>query len=334
MDDNWPISQPFFDLNTEEASWQINDRPGQVHREDLIGWESRNHSGIKGRLVEVVHGYKDNDEDKPRTLIVFEWRFIPGINAHRIRNVKITVAFEAVGPRSGFCRGDRLSDWDPVPIDWAPRNLVRSHFSRNLEIEAVSTEVGAQVGYRSFAVVGANLGLTTTQVVEPINYRYITGTPTRVNKNAGSRNAMEWQFGENVQLKSGVQHEIRTAVLLQREGYDTGKFKLTVVAETNMWWPGRLIDKLYRTLRLRPTDGPAAFDPTVLPGSGTGKSDDEDVAARPTLRNWRNLDELDLEAELLKDWVVPSPHDTEVDEKAMEAENAVQSLAGGWQRGW
>ncbi|KAI1424163.1 hypothetical protein F5Y12DRAFT_464035 [Xylaria sp. FL1777] len=330
MDDDWPISQPFLDPNTEEAAWQINDKPGQVHREDLIGWEAKNHSGIKGRLVEVVHGYKNNDEGMPRTLIVFEWRLIPGINAERMRNVKITVAFQAIGTRSGIQPGESLSDWDPIPHAWAPNQTIRSFFSTATITETGNTEYGAQAGYDSYLTLNTKQTSGTTQVVERIDYRYITGAPTRVKKNAGSRNAMEWQFGENLQLKSGVQHEIRTAVLLRRQGFDMGKFNVTVVAETNMSRPGYMLDKLYRAVSLRPTDGPAAFDPTVLPGSSIGDKGDDDVAARPTTRDWQNLDGLDLEAELLKDWDVASMADLlKQKAKAPEGKDAATSSGGG-----
>ncbi|KAI0444431.1 hypothetical protein F4803DRAFT_549236 [Xylaria telfairii] len=307
--DNWPISQPFLDPNTEDAAWKTNDKPGQVHREDLIGWEAQNHSGIKGRLVEVIHGYKNHDEDMPRTLIVFEWRLIPGINVELMRNIKITVAFQAIGTRNGVRPGESISDWDPIPLDWAPKQTTRSFFSKTTVTETGNTEHRAQASYDSYLTLSTKQTSGTTQVVERINYRYITGVPTRVKKNAGSRNAIEWQFGENVQLKSGVQHEIRTAVLLRRQGFDTGKFKVIVFAETNMSRPGYLLDKLYRAVELRPTDGPAAFDPTVFPGSSRGDNGDEDIAARKTMRNWQSLDGLDLEAELLKDWGVASAED-------------------------
>ncbi|KAI0876472.1 hypothetical protein GGS24DRAFT_451522 [Hypoxylon argillaceum] len=325
--DNWPISHPFLDANTEEAACQINPKLHQVYRNDLVDWEAQDLSGIKGRFVEVVHGYEDDDEDMPRTLIVFEWRFIPGINAERLRNIKITVAFQAVGTRSGVRSGESLSDWDPIPIDWAPKQTIRSFFSKATITETGNTEHGAQAGYDSYLALNTKKSIGTTQVVERIDYRYITGAPTPVNKNAGSRNAMEWQFSENVQLKSGVQHEIRTAVLLRRQGFDMGKFNLTVVAETNISRQGYWLDKLYRTVRLRPTDGPAAFDPTVLPGSSIGDNGDDDVAARATTRNWRNLGGLDLEAELLKDWGTASVEDLRKQKEGTpEGDNAASSL--------
>jgi hypothetical protein len=261
---------------------------------------------VKGRLVEVVHGYKDNDEDKPRTLIVFEWRLVPGNNVERIRNVKVVVAFKAIGTRDGVRPGGSLEDWDPVPIDWAPKNTVLSHFSQAAVEETASTELGAQAGYESYISLSGKRTDGSKQTVERIGYRYITGGPLFVGKNSGTQNAMEWQFAENLQLKSGVQYEVRTAVLLRRSEDDFGKFSVSVVAEANFTRLGHVLGKMCRALRLQPTDGPAAFDPKVLPGSSKGEAGDDDVAARPTKRDWRNLSGLNLEKELLKDWGVAS----------------------------
>jgi len=291
-----------MDANDEEAEWQFHDKPGQTHREDLIGWEAENRSGVKGRLLEVVHGYKDNDKGKPRTLIVFEWRLVPGVNGDRIRKVKITAAFQAIGTRFGVPPGGKIDDWDPVPIDWVPNETILSHFAKFSVTEVVDTEVGMQAGHPPYIGVTGKRNTGSTQTVERIDYRYITGTPTYVRKNMGTRNGMQWEFMENVSLKSGVQYEVRTAVLLRRKPYDFDKFNVTVVAEANMSRPGLLVDKVLRALKILSNDGPAAFNPNVLPGSSKGEEGDDDVAARATKRNWKNLDKLDLEEVLVKDW--------------------------------
>jgi hypothetical protein len=323
MDDDWPISQPFVDANDEDAQWQINDQPGQRHREYLTGWEAKNQAGVKGRLVEVVHGFKGNDEGKPRTLIVFEWRLVPGDNVARIRNVKIIAAFKAIGTRDGVRPGGNLTDWDPVPIDWAPKNPVLSHFSKASETDTASTELGAQAGYQSYLSFSGKRNDGSTQTVERIGYRYITGSPLFVDKNNGTVNGMEWRFAENLQLKSGVQYEVRTAVLLRRTEDDFDKFNVTVVAEANFSRLGHTFGKVCRALKLRPTDGPAGFDPKVLPGSSNGEAGDDDVAARATTRDWRNLDGLNLEEELVKDWGVASADDLpKTEAKPAEGEDA------------
>lgn len=304
MDDDvdWPISQPFEYANEEEAEFRFHDKPGQTHREDLIGWEVKKRSGVKGRLVEVVHGYKDNDKGKPRTLIVFEWRLVPGMGDDRIRNVEIVVAFCAIGTRDGVKPGGNLDDFDPVPIKWSPKDVVLSHFSQAPVTETVNAEVGAQAGYSSYFSLTGKRNTGTAQTVERINYRFFAGSPTYVGKSCGTRNAMKWELAENAQLKSGVQYEVRTAVLLRRRRYDFGKFNVVIVAEAN----GSKTSRLLRALKIRPSDGPAAFDPKVLPGSSNGEAEDDDVAARATTRDWQNLNDLDLEGVLIRDWGVGS----------------------------
>lgn len=302
MGDDWSISQPFGYANEEEADFQFHDKPGQTHREDLTGWEAKKRSGVKGRLLEVVHGYKDNDEGKPRTLVVFEWLLIPGVGDDRIQNVEILVAFQAIGERDGVKPGASLADYDPVPIQWAPDKVIMSHFSKAPVTESAGNEYGVEAGYSPYFNLTGKRNTGTSQTVERINYRYITGGPTYVDKNSGTRNAMKWEVSENAQLKSGVQYEVRTAVLLRRPPYDFGKFNLTILAEAN----GSRTSRLLRALRIRPTDGPAAFDPTVTPGSSKGEAGDDDIAARSTMRDWKDLDHLDLKKVLVKDWGVDS----------------------------
>ncbi|KAF2248071.1 hypothetical protein BU26DRAFT_519832 [Trematosphaeria pertusa] len=323
MSDDWPISQPFEYANEEEAEWQLHDRPGQTHREDLIGWEAKDCSGVKGRLVEVVHGYKDKDKRKPRTLVVFEWRLVPGAGDNRIKNVKIIVDFRAIGLRDGVRPGNSVADYDPVPIQWAPDKTILSHFSQAPVTEAVNTEYGGQAGYNPYLALTGKRNTGSSQTVERINYRYITGGPTYVGKNSGTRNAMKWELSENAQLKSGVQYEARTAVLLRRQPLDFGKFNVTTVAEANHSLTARLL----RALPIRPKDGPAAFDPTVLPGSSKGEAGDDDVAARATTRDWQNLDKLNLEDVLIKDWGVSSAEELAKKAAQVPGEGAAASEA-------
>ncbi|KAJ8130506.1 hypothetical protein O1611_g3121 [Lasiodiplodia mahajangana] len=237
-----------------------------------------------------------------RTLIVFEWRLIVGINAECLRNVNITVCFQAIGTR-GVGPGQTISDWDPSPLAWAPNRTSRDHFSHvGITDTRNIPEHAAQADCQSSQTPWTKQTSGSTQVVKRIDYRYLTGTGTTINKNARKYNAVEWGFGESVQLKSGEQYEVQTAVLLRHEVHDKGKFNVTVVAEANVSRPRYTLDKSYRAVGLRPTDGLAAFDPKVLPGS-SGDSEDDNIAGRPTARDWRNLDKLDLGLWFLEHWV-------------------------------
>ncbi|KAI0140418.1 hypothetical protein GGR57DRAFT_425961 [Xylariaceae sp. FL1272] len=299
MGDDWTISQPFQYVNEEDAQFLHHDRPGQTHREHLTGWEAENYSGVKGRLTEVVHGY--NDKGKPRTLVVFEWRFVPGAGRARIKNVEILVSFHATGERDGVAPGDRLDDYNPVPIRWAPNKPVLSLFSQATVTETGSNEFGATAGYDPYLSLTAKHGDELSQTVVRIDHRRFTGA-VAYTTGTGPPNAVKWTLSENAQLKSGVQYEAHTAVLLRRQPHDRGKFDLTVKVEGHDSRTHRLL----RAMHLRPRDGPAAFDPAVLPGSSDGEAGDDDVAARSTARNWRDLDKLDLEQILVKDWMAGS----------------------------
>ncbi|KAI8274113.1 hypothetical protein K4K60_010028 [Colletotrichum sp. SAR11_57] len=309
MSDDWLISVPFDYVNEEEAEWRFHDRPGQTHREDLVGWEATNRSGVKGRLVEVVHGYKAGSKKTPRTLVVFEWRLLPGPAADRIKEVEIIVAFRAIGRREGIKPGDSIADFDPVPIQWAPNEMIPSHFCQAQITEAVNVEYGVQAGHEPYIGLTGKRNTSSSQVVERIDYRYITGSPTYIDKSSGTRNAMKWELSENAQLKSGVQHEVRTAVLLRRQAYDFEKFNVAVIAQANDTGVRRMLRTMQRMLRIPSADGPASFDPKVLPGSSDGEVGEDNVAARKTTRDWQNLDNLDLEDVLLKDWGVGSVED-------------------------
>ncbi|KAJ0349052.1 hypothetical protein COL154_005126 [Colletotrichum chrysophilum] len=301
MSDEWTFSSSFEYANEEDAQWQFHDKPGQTHRQDLTGWEANNRSGVKGRLLEVVHGYKANDESRPRTLIVFEWLLIPAGRKDRIKDVVITVAFKAIGHRDGVGPGESLDDFDPVPIKWAPGLPICSGFSKATVTETANTDAGVQAGYNGLSL-SVNRGVGTSTTVERMDHRLITGSNSYVDKNDGISNAMQWRFSENAQLKSGVQYVVRTAVLLRRRKFDDGNFNVVVVAEANGSSTSRMLRTVRRFLGIPSKDGPAAFDPKVLPGSSDGEAGEDDMAARKTERDWRNLDNLKLEDVLLKDW--------------------------------
>ncbi|KAI0532319.1 hypothetical protein GGR58DRAFT_490679 [Xylaria digitata] len=304
--DEWPISCPFEFVDKEQPQSQFHDKIGQVHREDLIGWEAASNSALKGRLLEVVHGYKNDNKRMPRTLIVFEWRLEPSTSRGRVKNVKIIVAFHAIGTRNGVELDGSLEDWDPVPIQWAPEKPILSHFSIFSVSQTVQKALGAVVGYENFINIAPKITKETVQTVERIDYRYITGSPTYVAKNSGTRNAVQWELRENCSLKSGVQYYVRTAVLLRRKAFDMGKFIVSIQAEANMSRSKYLIKSILKAMRIRPVDCPAAFDPTVEPGTSRGEDGDDDVAARNTTRDWRNMDNLNLEEVLVKDWELTS----------------------------
>ncbi|KAJ3567897.1 hypothetical protein NPX13_g6607 [Xylaria arbuscula] len=281
--------------------FQIRDSPGQVHREGLLGWHANNQSGVKGRLFEVVHGYKGS-KNKPRTLIVFDWLFIPGSLGDRIKNVNIVVAFQATGTRDGVRPGGSLEEWDPVPIQWAPNDPILSRHAKPLVTEVVNREVAAAVGYEPFVTLEPKINKEVTTAVERIDYRYITGSPAFVSKNSGNWNAINWELRENFSLRSGVQYHVRTAVMLRRQPYDFGKFNVTVQAEANASYPKYIARLIIRALRFPPADGRTAFDPTIESNTVKEEERNNDIAGRETARDWRNMDNLDLMGELITDY--------------------------------
>jgi hypothetical protein len=301
MEEEWSISMPFVPANLEDATLQIHDEEGEVHREDLTGWEKNNGSGVKGRLVEVVHGFKAEGGGTPCTLIVFEWLLVPGKRCNRLKDVRISVAFRAIGTRPGVRAGGSLSAWDPVPIKLVPYEPLLTQFSKVSVSEKLNKELGAQVGYQPYAAVTPKIGKETSFAVERIDYRYITGSKTYVGKNSGSSNGVEWKLEENKSLKSGVQYVVRTAVLLRRKPFDFEKFNLTVEVEANGSFTKHVADQFFKAVGIRPTDGPAAFDPMVEPAASEEQNTSDDIAARPTKRDWKNLGDVDLTEVLLKD---------------------------------
>ena len=300
----WAVDEPFSYVNEEDAQFQYLDHPkSKPHPEYLTGWEADNQSGVKARLLEVVHGYKDNDKDKPRTLVVFEFVLVTGNNRTRLQNVNIVVGFRATGTRPGVHPGHKLpGEWDPVPLNFAPKDAVTlGHYWSAAENNSTSHEFGVKLGYDPYASATAKHTATDAMAVERLYYRYVTSTPAYYQKNSGQPNAMRWQLVENAALRSGVQYVLRTAVLLRRRDY--GTFDVVTVIEANDSFAARTMRVLRKIL---PRDSPAGFDPTVLPGTSNGEEEDDNVAARATARDWKHLHGLNLDEILVKDWGIAS----------------------------
>ncbi|XXG97482.1 hypothetical protein Hte_003785 [Hypoxylon texense] len=312
--DQWKISLPYLQANEEDASFHIDDEDGQSHREMLTGWEKKNGSGVKGRTVEVVHGFLTGGKDIPVTLIVFEWLLVPGRATERLKDVTINIRFQAVGERENSppCP---IDFWDPVPINVAPYEPVLSQFSLvNIEGNR-KWEVGATVGYAPFVTVQPMRGKGPVKIFERVDYRYITGRPQLDGRAYGEPNSVEWRFTENKTMEPGVQYLVKTAVLLKRKNNDFGKFVLVVQSSANR------TDTFLKTPRLRKTDGPSTFDPTVKPSENPADRFHKDVARRPTIRPWKDLHTVSLDDILLTDM--------EVLDKARGNDSSSRSLGPG-----
>lgn len=96
-------------------------------------------------------------------------------------------------------------------------------------------------------------------------------------------------------MQSGVQYLIKTAVLHKRRDNDFGNFVLVVQSSANR------TDTFLKTFRLRKTDGPSTFDPTVKPSENPADRFHKDVARRPTVHPWKELGTVSLEDILLED---------------------------------
>ena len=303
MDIQWDISQPFEYVNEEDAQFHFPSKHLKPHQEYLHGWEATQ-SGAKVRLLEVVHGYHGGDTKRPRTLVVFEFILVSGTNKTRLENVKIVVGFRATGKRDGVRPGGNLSDWDPVPVKWAPEQpVLPSNFVLAQATEAKNAEHEAKMGYDPYLNLGTKRGKGSTLAVERVNYRYIASSPALFIKNSLPMNAMKWELVENQAIQGGVQYQVRTAVLLRRKNSDYGPFDIFIDIQAN----DSFADKLMRIVgKVIPHGSAGTFDPTVLPGSSDGEEGEDDVASRVTTRDWKNLETVNLQDVLIRDWGVAS----------------------------
>lgn len=294
------------DSDSCSVSFQLNSRMiGDgvsfltAHRECFVGWDADGHrAGVKGRLVEVLHGYVDNNLRQPRTLVVFEWCLVPGAYGERLKSVQILAAFQ----------GEQI-EYDPVPVVWAPDAPIHSYLSRSFVSNTKGGELGAQLGYTPIAGVTATGDNSTTRAVERIDTRRVFGTAVTYKPKGTPQsadrdvNAVLWRLNENKTLHSGLQYHVRTAVLLKRRPEHVKPFALTVQAEANVTRMRKMMKTVLRMIKLSQdkTEGRTAFDPTVEPGTGADGVYDDNVAARPTTRDWRNLQTVDLNEILIED---------------------------------
>ncbi|KAH8648710.1 hypothetical protein BGZ61DRAFT_321149, partial [Ilyonectria robusta] len=165
------------------------------------------------------------DKKRPRTLVAFEFILVTGTNKTRLENVEIVAGFRATGARDGVPLGGNLSDWDPVPTKWAPEQpVLPSNFAAGQITEEKNTENELKGGYDPYVGLGTKRSSGSTLAVERVYYRYIASSPALFDKSSRPLNAMKWELVENQALRSGVQYQVRTAVLLRRKRSDDGTF--------------------------------------------------------------------------------------------------------------
>ncbi|KAG9229171.1 hypothetical protein BJ875DRAFT_207437 [Amylocarpus encephaloides] len=259
---DWDLFIPLVADDADSAGFRIKDAPGgESERVFITGYDRRNATAVRGRLFHVVHGVIGNGSNKPATLIVFEWLFVPGRLGHRFREVNIDVTFAPRGSRPGRMPGADMSGYTPEVKAVAPNVPIKSYFASRDVTKETGKKAGLTLGYAPYASFSPEVSGKTTEVTARTDYRFVAGYPAFVNKTWGEPNSVHWTLQENSSQESGTPHLLRTAVLVQRQAGDYGMFSAAIDTSVNVSVLVDAAEALRKLVKLVPNDDPVSFDP-------------------------------------------------------------------------
>ncbi|KAK4465298.1 hypothetical protein QBC42DRAFT_343926 [Cladorrhinum samala] len=302
---DWEIFAPLVEDSELDAVPCIPNKPGEVHRVDLTGYDRPDVPCVRGRLFHVVHGLLSSNGEGgkiPATLIVFEWEFHLQLSPghHRFRQVDIKVVFESAGDSPGGALNGHYAA--PRVLEVAPRAPIKSLVrTRTVTPMAVGGKIA--LGFAPFVAVETSMansaeGNTTSMT----DYRLITGIPVFSTPDSSHADAATWTLHENESLKSGVQSPVRTAVLVERQAGDCGKFSATVKTKAELSsLRARAAEKFRKWTGLVPVDDKVYFDAGVGRGAAVIGGRKHWVDRQPSPCDAGNLETEDLLKFLIKD---------------------------------
>ncbi|KAL4935210.1 hypothetical protein BDV06DRAFT_229035 [Aspergillus oleicola] len=238
-----------FDLSefyyTEDPYYR--NPPQQPFQREKIH-EDRRAVHVKCSLIDVAHGrFSHNSTENDATLIVFGFRFDPGIAGGRFTAATITVIFA----------GQSEEHEHPGVTDLSLNGTYSV-------LETIQTETTTQGLDTTVGVNVLNAGqLGTTRRYEKVVSRqvsdatYVSGTSCMIGVEWEPENAVEWKLRENASMQTGIPVYLQAGVLLKRS--TQAPFQCTVEIDTKV----DVRSKVKRWFGGKPRDDPVLFNPTM-----------------------------------------------------------------------
>ncbi|KAJ4005487.1 hypothetical protein NW752_002319 [Fusarium irregulare] len=218
-----------------------NDPNDPFERMNVI--ERHGRVGISCEHKHIVHGFYDDKDRQPCSLVVFDFSFTPNGPAVRIKEAYVVVKFSA------------MKKGDPEPVVQAayPKGMFGVVPTTHRETSARSA--GINVGGGSPFQVGAELKVENSIECETISHSTVKGSIDKRGRNWGDKNSVSWSLWENPKTKTGIVTSMQAPVLLRRR--DMSQFKATmtikIVADT--------MSQLGSVFKTDPKDDDVWYDP-------------------------------------------------------------------------
>lgn len=218
-----------------------NDPNHPFERMNVI--ERHGRVGISCEHKHIVHGFYDDEDRQPCSLIVFDFSFTPNGPAVRIKEAYVVVKFSA------------MEKGGPEPVVQAAYPKGMFGVVPTTQRETSSRSAGMNIGSRGPVQVGAELKAENSIERETIAHSTVKGSIDKRGRNWGDKNSVSWSLWENPKTKTGIVTGMQAPVLLKRR--DMSQFRATVtikvVADT--------LTQLGSVYKTDPKDDDVLYDP-------------------------------------------------------------------------
>lgn len=246
------------EVDEEEFELRIKAYGKKQHR-NITGYDQKGPAVVYGRRFATGHGnlVDENGNEKPGTLVIFDWNFQSRDPEKRFKFVRINMVF--AGPKG-------CPAWEePAVYKMVPQgtfSLLRTTYTEEKK-KSLAASLGIQPSLVSADVSPSYELSRTTEIGDSI----LVSGQTYLDYSRGPErdpdrpNAIEWTFSENTSQRSGLPTIVRTPVLLVRETDDA--FTATFSIRTKVSATSDLNLRVKKLLGKTEEDDPIIFDPTM-----------------------------------------------------------------------
>jgi len=213
---------PIYPAGDDAGLHIQNDPDDPWERETIIQRKGR--VNIRCEHKAVAHGYYSDECDDLYSLIVIQFRFDPNGIAARIKEAHVTIKFAAGKP------GER----DPVVKRMYPEGMFTVEPTQQHEQVVRGGTLQLKVGGGGMAEMGGELKTEKTTDRDKTDFTLVRGS-SDVLRSYGPKNAVSWDFLENVTTKTGVVCSLRGAILLKRDSMKPFKATVTLKATADTY---------------------------------------------------------------------------------------------------
>ncbi|KAK4082337.1 uncharacterized protein Triagg1_2149 [Trichoderma aggressivum f. europaeum] len=239
------------------------------HRKEITGTDRQGKArlmSIVGIMPTVVHGWANGEI---HTLIIYEWKTVPGHQGLRFKDLIIEVSFVANGPRGAAedeardmrSRGFKSNVSDPEVVSAVPSAVQLYNVTKHKIGGNNTGEFGFSAGFAPYFSAEAKYIMERNSAVSITDAVQVAGQPYVVGSGRSRLNAIRWTILENDSQRPGIPAYLRTAVLLKRQSDDDGLFLGHVKIKSHVsWWEDIMETKGKVFGDIKPDD-PIIFDP-------------------------------------------------------------------------